>query len=85
MVNRQGWDGLLDAHRRIIFLPGDLFQGEETHSSNCAFFITAQGHHSDFRMHTQAKLRWTDVALPSDPSLRQPQRFIDTKRLISAA
>lgn len=33
------------------------------------FFITVQGHNSDFRMHTPAWLRWTDVAVLSDPSL----------------
>ncbi len=84
MVNRQGWDGLLDAHRHIIFLPGDLFHSEEIHSSNCAFFITAQGHDLDFRMRAAAQLRWTDVAVLSDPSL-SAVTVCRYKRLISAA
>lgn len=83
MVNRQGWDGLLDAHRHIIFLPGDLFHCEEIHSSNCAFFITVQGHNSHFRMHTPAQLRWTDVAVLSDPSL-SAVTVCRYKQLISA-
>lgn len=69
MVNRQGWGGLLDAHSHIISLPRDLFHSVEAHSSYCAFFITAQGHISGFRMHTPTQLRWTDVAVLSDPSL----------------
>lgn len=69
VVNSQGWDGLLDAHRHIIFLPGDLFHSEEIHSSKCAFFITVQGHNSHFRMHTLTQLGWTDVTVLSDPSL----------------
>lgn len=69
VVNRRGWDGLLDAHRHIIFLPGDLFHRGEIHSSNRAYFITVQGHNSDVRMHTQARLRWTDAAVLFDPPL----------------
>lgn len=48
------------------------------------FFITVQGHNSDFWMHTLTKLRRTDVAGLSDLSLSGVTvcRF---KRLISAA
>lgn len=55
---------------------GILFSCQEIYSMvrksiplNCAFFITVQGHNSDFGAHTPAQLRWTDVALLSDPPL----------------
>lgn len=59
VVNRKGWGGLLDAHWHIISLPGDLFCREEIHSSERAFFITVQGHNSDFsaRTHTHTRAR----------------------------
>lgn len=90
MVNRKGWEGLLDAHWHIISLPGDLFHSEEIHSSNRAFFITVQEHNSDFRAHTPAQLRWTDV-LSDPPSSPHPPPStvtvctVDSNWLISAA
>lgn len=81
MVNRKGWEGLLDAHWHIISLPGDLFHSEEIHSSNRAFFITVQGHNSDFRARTPAQLRWTDVL--SDPPSTPPTSSINCDSMYS--